>query len=91
MMLDRLNCLYSLCIVLGLDFEKIVNKIHPNLVEAESSKNLSSSTIEQLGNAIREIRELKIERMQQVYISVLFIQLANLLMSFIHIGSYKIL
>lgn len=68
MMLDHLNYLHSLCIVLGLDFNKIVNKIHPSLVEAESSKNLSSSTIEQLGNAIREIRELKIERMQQVLI-----------------------
>ncbi|KAL8534301.1 hypothetical protein ACS0TY_010349 [Phlomoides rotata] len=66
MMLDRLNCLYSLCMVLGLDFKKIVNQIHPSLVEAEDSKNLSSSTIDQLGNAIQEIRELKIERMQQL-------------------------
>lgn len=69
MTLDRLNSLYSLCIVLGLDFKKVVNRIHPSLEEAESSKNISNSTIEKLGTAIQQLREIKLQRMQQAHIS----------------------
>ncbi|PIM99700.1 Microtubule-associated protein essential for anaphase spindle elongation [Handroanthus impetiginosus] len=53
---DLLNCLFSLCTVLGLDFKKIVSKIHPSLGEPE----------EQLGTAVQKLRELKIHRMQQL-------------------------
>lgn len=67
--MDRLNSLYSLCIVLGLDFKKVVNRIHPSLEEAESSKNISNSTIEKLGTAIQQLREIKLQRMQQARIS----------------------
>lgn len=66
MTLDRLNSLYSLCIVLGLDFKKVVNRIHPSLEEAESSKNISNSAIEKLGTAIQQLREIKLQRMQQL-------------------------
>ncbi|XP_057774466.1 65-kDa microtubule-associated protein 3-like isoform X2 [Salvia miltiorrhiza] len=66
MTLDRLNSLHSLCVVLGLDFKEVVNKIHPSLAEAESSKNISNRTIEQLGDAIKQLRELKLQRMQQL-------------------------
>lgn len=69
MTLDRLNSLHSLCIVLGLDFKKVVNRIHPSLEEAESSKNISNSTIEKLGTAIQQLREIKLQRMQQAHIS----------------------
>ncbi|KAK4436355.1 microtubule-associated protein 3 [Sesamum alatum] len=66
LVLDRMKYLDSLCIVLGLDFKKIVSEIHPSLAEAAGSKNISNSTIEQLGTAIQNLRELKIQRMQQL-------------------------
>ncbi|KAL1550801.1 65-kDa microtubule-associated protein 3-like isoform X4 [Salvia divinorum] len=63
---DRLNSLHSLCVVLGLDLKKVANEIHPSLGEAKSSKNISNSTIEKLGTAIQQLRELKLQRMQQL-------------------------
>lgn len=69
MTLDRLNSLYSLCVVLGLDFKKVADDIHPNLGEAKSPKDISNSTIELLGTAIQQLRELKLQRMQQAHIS----------------------
>ncbi|KAI3471067.1 hypothetical protein Pfo_027730 [Paulownia fortunei] len=66
LVLDLLNCLYSLCVVLGLDFKKTVSEIHPSLEEAEGSKSISNCSIEQLGTAIQKLRELKIQRMQQL-------------------------
>ncbi|KAH6828396.1 Microtubule associated protein family protein [Perilla frutescens var. hirtella] len=64
--LEHLNYLYSGCSVLGLDFMQIVSEIHPSLVEPEGSKDISNETIEQLGTAIQRIREVKIQRMQQL-------------------------
>lgn len=69
MTLDHLNSLNSLCIVLGLNFKKVVSRIHPSLDEAESSKNISNSTLEKLRTAIQQLRELKLQRMQQAHIS----------------------
>ncbi|KAL0341104.1 UNVERIFIED_CONTAM: microtubule-associated protein 3 [Sesamum radiatum] len=66
LVLDRMKYLDSLCIVLGLDFKTIVGEIHPSLAEAAGSKNISNSTIERLGTAIQNLRELKIQRMQQL-------------------------
>ncbi|XP_073125534.1 65-kDa microtubule-associated protein 3-like isoform X2 [Henckelia pumila] len=66
LVMDHLNCLYSLCSVLGLDFKHTVNEIHPNLGDSESSKNIDSDTIKQLGFAIQSLRETKINRMQQL-------------------------
>lgn len=65
MTLDGLNSLYSLCSVLGLDFKKVVNEIHPSLGEPDCSKNISKTTIELLGTCMRQLRELKLQRMQQ--------------------------
>ncbi|KAH6770827.1 Microtubule associated protein family protein [Perilla frutescens var. hirtella] len=79
MTLDGLNSLHSLCIVLGLDFKKIANKIHPSLGEVESSKNISNSTVEQLGNVIQQLRELKLQRMQQAYLTTSLLELWNLM------------
>ncbi|KAI3458258.1 hypothetical protein Pfo_014921 [Paulownia fortunei] len=64
--LEHLNYLYSYCSVLGLDFKQTVSEIHPSLGEPEGSKNISNDTIEQLGTAIQRLREVKIQRMQQL-------------------------
>ncbi|XP_073021385.1 65-kDa microtubule-associated protein 3 isoform X1 [Primulina eburnea] len=66
LVMDHLNCLYSLCSVLGLDFKHTVNEIHPSLGDSEASKNINSDTIKQLGIAIQRLRETKIHRMQQL-------------------------
>ncbi|KAL3837914.1 hypothetical protein ACJIZ3_022505 [Penstemon smallii] len=64
--MEHLNNLYSLCTVLGLDFERTISEIHPSLGESESSRNISNETIEQLWTAIQRLREVKIQRMQQL-------------------------
>ncbi|XP_051122883.1 65-kDa microtubule-associated protein 3-like [Andrographis paniculata] len=64
--LQHLDCVYSLCMVLGLDFQKTINEIHPSLVEADSSKNISNGIIEGLGKTKQKLRELKLKRMQQL-------------------------
>ncbi|KAL6581397.1 hypothetical protein OROMI_007320 [Orobanche minor] len=66
LVLNYLNCLYSLCIVLGLDFKKIVDGIHSSLGEAEGSKSISNGTIEQLGTVIQKLKALKLQRMQEL-------------------------
>ncbi|KAK6121717.1 hypothetical protein DH2020_044527 [Rehmannia glutinosa] len=80
LVLECLNCVYSLCVVLGLDFKKIVSEIHPSLGETEGSKNISNSTIEQLGTVIQKLRELKIQRMQQLQdVATSLLELWNLM------------
>ncbi|KAL6580505.1 hypothetical protein OROMI_008529 [Orobanche minor] len=64
--MDHLSYLYSCCSVLGLDFEQTVSEIHPTLGDPESSKNISNDTIQKLGIAIQRLREVKIQRMQQL-------------------------
>lgn len=64
--LEHLNYLYSGCSVLGLDFKQTVSEIHPSLGEPEGPKDISNGTIEQLGTAIQRMREVKIQRMQQL-------------------------
>ncbi|KAL6509467.1 hypothetical protein OROGR_022777 [Orobanche gracilis] len=64
--MDHLSYLYSCCSVLGLDFEQTVSEVHPSLGDPESSKNISNDTIEKLGTAIQRLREVKIQRMQQL-------------------------
>ncbi|KAL7146470.1 hypothetical protein ABFS83_06G043000 [Erythranthe nasuta] len=63
---EHLNNLFSCCSVLGLDFKQTVDEIHPSLGESEGPKNISNDTIEQLGKAILRLREVKIQRMQQL-------------------------
>ncbi|GFP88303.1 65-kda microtubule-associated protein 3 [Phtheirospermum japonicum] len=64
--MEHLSYLYSCCSVLGLDFEQTASEIHPSLGESEGSKNISNDTIEKLGTAIQKLREVKIQRMQQL-------------------------
>ncbi|KAL2227160.1 65-kDa microtubule-associated protein 3 [Sesamum indicum] len=64
--LEHLNYLYSCCSVLGLDFKQTVCGIHPSLGESDGSKSISNDTIEQLGIAIQKLREVKVQRMQQL-------------------------
>lgn len=58
--------------MLGLDFKQIVSEIHPSLLESEAPKNISNDTIAQLGAAIQRLREVKLERMQQVCHALLY-------------------
>ncbi|KAL3645237.1 hypothetical protein CASFOL_010417 [Castilleja foliolosa] len=64
--MEHLSYLYSCCSVLGLDFEQIASEIHPSFGESEGSKNICNDTIEKLGTAIQRLREVKIQRMQQL-------------------------
>ncbi|GER25314.1 65-kDa microtubule-associated protein 3, partial [Striga asiatica] len=66
LVLDGLSCLCSLCIVLGLDFTKIVVEIHPSLAEAEGSKSISNGTVDRLGTVVQQLRLLKIQRMKEL-------------------------
>lgn len=65
-MIDHLSTLKSLCLVLGLNYEKMVYEIHPTLKEAEDKKSITDDAIEKLGSAIESLRNVKLERMQQV-------------------------
>ena len=64
--LDHLNKINSLCLVLGLDFKQTVSEIHPTLDDSFGAKNISLDTIENLSMVIRQLKELKIQRMQKV-------------------------
>ncbi|CAA0809540.1 65-kDa microtubule-associated protein 3 [Striga hermonthica] len=64
--MEQLSYLYSCCSVLGLDFEQTASEIHPSLGETDASKNISNDTIEKLGAAIQSLREVKMQRMQQL-------------------------
>ncbi|KAK6135291.1 hypothetical protein DH2020_030974 [Rehmannia glutinosa] len=64
--MEHLNYLCSCCSVLGLDFEQTASEIHPSLGESEGSKNISNDTIEKLRTAIQKLREVKMQRMQQL-------------------------
>ncbi|KAK7268955.1 hypothetical protein RIF29_21666 [Crotalaria pallida] len=58
--------LNSLCSVLGLDYYQTVNGIHPSLGDPEGSKSVSNDTLQQLDVAIRQLREVKLQRMQKL-------------------------
>nr|GMD52040.1 65-kDa microtubule-associated protein 3-like [Ipomoea batatas] len=64
--MDHLGTLNSLCLVLGIDFKHTVNEVHPSLGQSEGAKNISDDTIQALVVAIQRLREVKIQRMQQV-------------------------
>ncbi|GFY95671.1 microtubule-associated protein 65-9 [Actinidia rufa] len=66
---DRLNHvldIYSLCKVLGLDFETTVAKVHPSLgVDFEGKKSLTNKTIMGLTSTIQRLRNVTIKRVQR--------------------------
>ncbi|XP_039135266.1 65-kDa microtubule-associated protein 9-like [Dioscorea cayenensis subsp. rotundata] len=66
LVIDHLSTLKSLCLVLGLNYEKMVYEIHPTLKEAEDKKSITDDAIEKLGSAIESLRNVKLERMQQL-------------------------
>ncbi|KAJ3685208.1 hypothetical protein LUZ61_014372 [Rhynchospora tenuis] len=65
MVMGHLKTLNSLCIVLGLEFEKIVQEVHPSLDEGEESK-ISNDVVNQLTSAIQRLQEVKIQRMKKL-------------------------
>uniref|UniRef100_A0ACD5YHG3 Uncharacterized protein n=1 Tax=Avena sativa TaxID=4498 RepID=A0ACD5YHG3_AVESA len=63
--LEYVNEVHSLCGVLGIDFGKTVNRVHPSLYQngVEQSRNISNSTLEGLASTIAN---LKAERKSRV-------------------------
>lgn len=53
-----MNEVHSLCGVLGLDFGKTVNDVHPSLQETnlEQSTNISNGTLECLEHSIVKLK-----------------------------------
>ena len=63
--LDLLKTVNSLCKVLGIDFKKMVTKIHPSLGnDFEGTKSLTNKTIMGLTSTIQRLREIKMKRIQ---------------------------
>ncbi|XP_062199150.1 65-kDa microtubule-associated protein 6-like [Phragmites australis] len=64
--LEYLNEVHSLCGILGIDFGKTVNEVHPSLHQngVEQSRNISDSTLEGLASIISK---LKAERKSRIY------------------------
>lgn len=61
--IDHLDNLWTLCLVLGIEFKDKVKKIHPTLEDAKGTKDVKDSTIAQLAAEVESMRELQIERM----------------------------
>lgn len=59
--LDYVNEVNSLCAVLGLDFAKTVNDVHPslNVTSMEQSRNISNSILEGLNQSIMRLKTEK--------------------------------
>lgn len=72
---EYVNEVHSLCGVLGLDFGKTVNGVHPSLhgTQQEQSTNISNSTLEGLEQAIRMLkleRKARIQKLKDVAASL---------------------
>lgn len=67
--LDYVNEVHSLCAVLGLDFAKTVNDVHPslNVPSIKQSRNISDSTLEGLNQVITRLKTEKKFRYQKVF------------------------
>ncbi|XP_072980179.1 65-kDa microtubule-associated protein 6-like [Typha angustifolia] len=80
--LEYVNEVHSLCGVLGLDFRKTVDEVHPSLHETDSkdSTNISNNTLEGLSHAVLKLkseRKLRIEKLRETAQSLF--QLWNLM------------
>ncbi|TVU09780.1 hypothetical protein EJB05_43275 [Eragrostis curvula] len=64
--LEYINEVHSLCGVLGIDFGKTVNEVHPSLHQngVEQSRNISNSTLEGLASTVSKLKE---ERKSRIY------------------------
>ncbi|KAJ6800713.1 65-kDa microtubule-associated protein 6-like [Iris pallida] len=66
--LDYINEVHCLCGVLGLDFQKTVDEVHPSLHETSSGKstNISNNTLEGLAQSILKLKAEKKARVQKL-------------------------
>jgi protein regulator of cytokinesis 1 len=66
--LEYVNEVHSLCGVLGIDFGKTVNEVHPSLHQngLEQSKNISNSTLEGLASTLSKLKAEKKSRIDKV-------------------------
>lgn len=66
--LEGVNDVHSLCCVLGLDFAKTVNEVHPYLHENGSKQdtNISNNTLDGLSSVIMKLKTEKKLRFQKV-------------------------
>ncbi|XP_020571658.1 LOW QUALITY PROTEIN: 65-kDa microtubule-associated protein 3-like [Phalaenopsis equestris] len=78
--LEHLNALNALCIVLGVDFKRTVIEVHPSLDEAEGTKIVSNDVIERLASIIQRLRDVKVQRMNQLQdLATTMLELWNLM------------
>ncbi|KAK9115891.1 hypothetical protein Sjap_014838 [Stephania japonica] len=73
--LEHVNEVHSLCGVLGLDFGKTVNEVHPSLHEAglEQSTNISNKTLEGLEQAIHKLKlekKMRVQKLNDIFASL---------------------
>ncbi|ONK61288.1 uncharacterized protein A4U43_C08F28140 [Asparagus officinalis] len=66
--LEYVSEVHTLCAVLGLDFQKTVNEVHPSLQETSSgqSTNISYHTLEGLAQAVLRLKSDKKVRVQKL-------------------------
>ncbi|MQL85487.1 hypothetical protein Taro_018010 [Colocasia esculenta] len=66
--LECVNEVHSLCGILGMDFSKTVDEVHPSLHETDpgNSTNISDSTLEGLTAAILKLKAEKNARVQKL-------------------------
>ncbi|WVZ65153.1 hypothetical protein U9M48_014563 [Paspalum notatum var. saurae] len=66
--LDYINEVHSLCGVLGIDFARTVNEVHPSLHQngVEQSRNISNSTLEGLASTISKLKTERKSRIQKM-------------------------
>jgi hypothetical protein len=66
--LEYVNEVHSLCGVLGIDFGKTVNGIHPSLHQngVEQSRNISNSTLEGLASTVSNLKAERKSRIDKV-------------------------
>ncbi|XP_072989913.1 65-kDa microtubule-associated protein 6-like isoform X1 [Typha latifolia] len=68
--LEYVNEVHSLCGLLGLDFMKMVDGVHPSLHEKDSGKstNISDSTLDGLAQAVLKLRtekKIRVEKLRE--------------------------
>src|SRR4051812_31007548 len=81
--LEYVNEVHSLCGVLGIDFGKTVNRVHPSLYQngVAQSRNISNSTLEGLASTIANLKAERKSRVNKVlsgfYLSWFFVIISS--------------
>eukprot|EP00250_Pteridium_aquilinum_P008889 c18284_g2_i1 orf=310-1956(+) len=63
--LDCVSVLHELCSVLGMDFAKTINEVHPSLNDSNAglqTKSISNETLERLSNTLQSMLDEKNQR-----------------------------